>query len=164
MTSTGWHPEDCFLLHPFFLPYPSPAGIQPKWVMNWLPLMWMVNISSPALQSLLVNIYRDWGVLSYLRRNIYLFPQRGNGREEIVKTYKDIRFWRVLWRHQMVKELVIYKRNRVVLMNTFNESLILSYIVHPKFQAPVRRWFHVNLHFPCSFNLLVKNISLTATI
>lgn len=149
-----------------FFPSPTPlAGIQPKWVMNWLPLMWMVNISSPAPQSLPVNIYRDWGILSYLRRSIYIFPQilRRNGREEVVKVYKDIRLWRILWRHQMVEELVIYKRNWVVLMNTFHESLILSYVVHLKFWAPEKRWFNVNLHFPCSFNILVKNISLTAT-
>lgn len=126
VTSTVWHPlydiqRTVFYLILSSFPTPPPqAGIQLKWVMNWLPLMWMVNISSSALQSLLVNIYRDRGILSYLRKSIYLFSQiqRRNGREEIVKTYKDIRLWRVLWRHQMVKEKVIYKRNWVVLMNT----------------------------------------------
>lgn len=158
-----WHSQrTLFYLILFSFPYP-PAGIQPKWVMNWLPLMWMVNISSPALQSLPVNIYRDWGILSYLSRSIFIFPQiqRRNGTD-----------CQGLQRHQIVKRLVktsdsegaSYLQKELSHPNehiSWKFNIVLCVCL--KFQAPERKWFHVNLHLPSSFNIPVKSISLTAT-
>lgn len=151
--------EDCFLPHPVLPSLTPPTGIQPKWVMNWQTLMWVVNPSSPTLQSLLVNIYKSWGILSCLRRSICISTNTGEEkREDIVKVCKDIRSWRALWRLEMVKELVIYKRKSVTLMNTFHESLILFYVMHFESQSPETRWLQ-NIQFSCSFNTVVKSIN-----
>ena len=95
--SKGTH-RGLFLPH-LVVPSPTPPrGIQPKWVMNWLTLMWMVNTSSPTLQSLLVNRYRDWGILSYLRRSISIPTNTGvewRGRD-----------CQSLQRHQNLKSLL----------------------------------------------------------
>lgn len=82
-----------------FSSFPTPQqGFSLKWVMSWLPLMWMVNTSSPTLQSQLVNIYRDWGILSCMRRSIYIPTNTG---EEWRR-----RGCQSLQRHQIMKSLV----------------------------------------------------------
>lgn len=48
----------------------------------------MVNTSSPILQSLLVNIYRNLGILSYLRRSIHIPTNTGEEGKKLSKFTK----------------------------------------------------------------------------
>lgn len=61
-----------------------------------------------------------------------------------------------------MKELVIYKRNSVILMNTFHESLILSYVVHLKTRLLKQGDYIRIFFFLVHPTLLLKALTLTA--